>query len=140
MLKIEKQKQQRGCKSPVFQSQCLCPGIISSKKLQYIYFEYLMSALYCDFPYFQVRTQQTSKPVEIDEFLSFLDPLVIDSLRNGSGVPYQPSKAAALKRKCLAASELTISGVSDKTPFNFAPYNILQTPRYRLRSHFPFIF
>ena len=34
MLKIEKQKQQRGCKSPVFQSQCLCPGIISSKKLQ----------------------------------------------------------------------------------------------------------
>ena len=96
--------------------------------------------MYCDFPYFQVRTRQTSKPVEIDEFLSFLDPLVIDSLRNGSGVPYQPSKAAALKRKCLAASELTISGVSDKTPFNFAPYNILQTPRYRLRSHFPFIF
>ena len=89
--------------------------------------------------YFQVRTRQTSKPVEIDEFLSFLDPLVIDSLRNGSGVPYQPSKAAALKRKCLAASELTISGVSDKTPFNFAPYNILQTPRYRLRNHFPFI-
>ena len=34
MLKIKKQKQQRGCKSPVFQSQCLCSGIVWSKQLQ----------------------------------------------------------------------------------------------------------
>ena len=58
----------------------------------------------------------------IDEFLSFLDQEVINSLEKGHA-PYQPSKASGMKKRCLALSN---SNMEEKSStFNFTPYNIL---------------
>ena len=58
----------------------------------------------------------------IDDFLSFLDQEVINSLEKGHA-PYQPSKASDMKKRCLALSN---SHMEEKSSaFNFTPYNVL---------------
>ena len=69
----------------------------------------------------QVHEAQIDRTLQIDEFLSFLDPMVIDSLEKGHQ-PYQPSKAADLKKRCLPFSN---TEMEKSSAFNFTPYNVL---------------
>jgi len=67
-----------------------------------------------------------------DDFLSFLDPLIIDSLTNGGAsaddMLYQPAKARSLREKCAAACPSAVLGqeLQVKSPLRFTPYNILE--------------
>jgi len=62
--------------------------------------------------------------VQMDPFLSFLDPIVINALEQGQS-PYQSSKAAELRQRCAAASAALSNSATQKSAFNFSPYNVM---------------
>ena len=62
---------------------------------------------------------------DYDDFLSHLDSRVIESLNDGSGVPYQASKAKELRDK-LKSFQIKEEKEEVKSPFRFTSYNVLE--------------